>query len=174
MQEVHQVSYMDKQGNLTKIEDYLTSSSKITTHNEYNYAGQLTKTIDSRNIPLSYTYGYFGVEKIDYPGVIRADDVFEYNFIDSKRIVRKKRDSNYIETHLDELDREKKVIYNPTRKLRKYYNSSGLIKEANFSSINKIYYDYDERGQLIDVQQFMMVGTILLVIPMMRKVIVLL
>ncbi|MCK4261396.1 MAG: hypothetical protein KAX49_20670, partial [Halanaerobiales bacterium] len=99
------IKYLDNAGNTERIDQYpdVTGSTVYITRYTYNLADQVTSVTDPRGLTLNYDYDFFGLKKIDYPGTIRKDDIFEYDYQNNIRINKKELDGvDYIETEIDE------------------------------------------------------------------------
>ncbi len=142
------IKHLDNAGNTEQMDLYpnvADSSIIYTTKYTYNLADQVTSITDPRGIRLNYEYDFFGVKKIDYPGTIRYDDVFSYDYQNKDKLNKQKRAGNYILSYLDELDNVRKVTYPDGRVLKNYYDNAGRLSLSELSSLSetsKIEYIY--------------------------------
>lgn len=137
-------------GQLIQVDEYpwATGPNYYRTKYTYDLQNQIISMTDPRNMALKYEYDYFGVKKVDYPGTLRSDDVYVYDYLDSTKQVRKIL-SPYerIITEYDELDRVKKIIYPEGRIIKHYYDGIGrLVKTKDYSSA--VEYKYDLSGNV--------------------------
>ena len=148
------IKYLDNAGNTERIDQYpdVTGSTVYTTRYAYNKADQVISVTDPRGLTLNYDYDFFGLKKLDYPGTIRKDDIFEYAYQNKIRINKIELDGlEYIETEIDELDRVKKISYPDGRVMKNYFDDAGRLCESVLSSSDgtrKIKYEYDVTGNV--------------------------
>lgn len=175
------VQYLNEAGQVERIDQYpsATESTYYTTNYTYNLEDQMTSMTDHRGIMLKYDYDFYGLKGIDYPGTIRNDDEFVYNFYNKTRQIKQLRNGGkYMIIDQDEMDRVREQQFPDGRTLKNYYdhvgrlsittlNSSvqnteiayyyhllGSVKKAIHTYDGRVFavdFGYDEKGQLINI-----------------------
>lgn len=160
------VQYFNSAGKIEKLEEYPVATGSIvyTTQYTYNYNDQVTSITDPKGAVLKYTYDFFGTKKIDYPGTLRADDEYVYEFLTTdqglgqifkaKTRVDKKliNAGSYIITYYDEIGRVRMITYPDGRTVTNNYDLAGRLTTSkvsvNGTEKSKIAYEYNAPGSV--------------------------